>query len=70
MRSKEYNTNMLRRVREPGFFNMSIEESIPNGLANNAVSIWEPYRAVHDLNLKLVHDSYGNNSALATRYEG
>jgi glyoxylase-like metal-dependent hydrolase (beta-lactamase superfamily II) len=54
--AQEYATNMLRRVREPDFHEIRIEDVIPEALARNAVSIWEPYRAVHQLNLKLMRE--------------
>lgn len=52
----EYDTNMLRRVHDAGYVDMSIEAMIPNALANGAVSVFEPYRAVHQMNLELMRD--------------
>jgi glyoxylase-like metal-dependent hydrolase (beta-lactamase superfamily II) len=59
--TREYASNLLDCVLTPEFHNMSIEQSIPNGLAKGAVSIWEPYRSVHDLNLKLMYDCYAGS---------
>ncbi|MBP1705123.1 MAG: cphA [Chloroflexi bacterium] len=50
----EYDTNMLRHVHDADYLEMTIEEAIPNALANGAVSIWEPYRYVHAANLELM----------------
>jgi len=55
---KEYDGNMLHNVSRPGFLDMSLEESIPGALSDGVVSIWEPYRSVHENNLKLVYDSF------------
>jgi glyoxylase-like metal-dependent hydrolase (beta-lactamase superfamily II) len=52
----EYNVNMLSKVRDPGYLDMPIESFIPKALARGVVSIWEPYRIVHERNLKIVHD--------------
>jgi hypothetical protein len=41
---------------------MSIEQAIPNALAAGAVSIWEPYRAVHQMNLELMRDFWANRT--------
>jgi cyclase len=50
----EYDTNMLRHAKDPGYLSMPIEAMIPNALAAGAVSIYEPYRAVHQGNLDLM----------------
>ncbi len=52
----EYDQSMLDRVQDADYLAMSIEEAIPNALAAGAVSIWEPYRIVHEMNLGLMQD--------------
>lgn len=54
----EYDRNMLRHVHDADYLDMSIEEAIPNALATGAVSIWEPYRIVHQMNLELMLDHW------------
>jgi glyoxylase-like metal-dependent hydrolase (beta-lactamase superfamily II) len=58
----EYDTNMLRHVHDAGYLDMSIEQAIPNALAAGAVSIWEPYRAVQQMNLALMRDYWANRT--------
>ena len=63
----EYDTNMLRRVHDADYLDMSIEAAIPNALAAGAVSLWEPYRAVHQMNLELMQSHWANRT-LPTPY--
>ena len=53
---REYDVNMLARAREPGYLTLPIEDVVPEGLASGAVTVFEPYRAVHANNLALVRD--------------
>ncbi len=52
----EYDVNMLKKAHKARYLTMPIERFIPKALAKGAVSIYEPYRAVHTNNLKLMHD--------------
>ncbi len=59
---REYDVNMLALAHEPGYLTRPIEDFVPAGLANGAVSVFEPYRAVHANNLELVHDTWKNRA--------
>lgn len=59
---REYDVNMLKKAHEPGYLTMPVEDFVPKGLANRAVSMFEPYRVVHTNNLKLVHDYWKNKA--------
>jgi glyoxylase-like metal-dependent hydrolase (beta-lactamase superfamily II) len=50
----EYDANMLTRVHDADYLEMPIEDFIPDALAAGVVTVWEPYRAVHARNLRLV----------------
>jgi cyclase len=52
----EYDRNMLLHAQQPDFLKRPLTAFIPKALAAHAVSVWPPYRAVHQHNLELVHD--------------
>ena len=52
-----YLRNMIRRAKDPDFLNISLEALIGVSLDKGWVSLWEPYRHVHEVNRKL-HDLY------------
>ncbi len=58
----EYDSALLRRAHEPGFLSLPIEDFISNALAGGVVSLWEPYRAVHENNLRTVHEYHRERS--------
>ena len=58
--TREYDVNLLTKVRDSGYLALPLEDFIPDALANGAVSIFESYRDVHTNNLKLVHDYWNS----------
>jgi len=53
-----YLRNMIRRAKDPDFLNISLEAVIGVSLDKGWVSLWEPYRHVHEVNRKRLHDLY------------
>ncbi len=53
-----YLRNMIRRAKDPGFLDMPIEAVIGESLDKGWISLWEPYRHVHNVNRKRLHDLY------------
>lgn len=53
-----YITRMLAHAHDPDFLKGTMEEYIGDSLAKGWVHSFEPYREVHEMNLKLVHDHY------------
>jgi len=54
----DYIEKMLARVHDEGFLDSSIEDFIGDSLARGWVNAFEPYRAVHKINLERVHQYY------------
>jgi cyclase len=53
-----YLRNMIRRAKDPKFLSMPIKTVIGESVAKGWVTLWEPYRHVHDVNRKRLHDLY------------
>ena len=53
-----YLRNMIRRAKDPDFLNISLEAVIGVSLDKGWISLWEPYRHVHEVNRKRLHDLY------------
>jgi cyclase len=49
---------MIRRAKDPDFLNISLEAVIGVSLDKGWVSLWEPYRHVHEVNRKRLRDLY------------
>jgi cyclase len=54
----DYIEKMLARVHDEGFLDSTIEDFIGDSLARGWVNAFEPYRAVHKVNLARVHAHY------------
>ena len=54
----DYIGKMLARVHDPGYLDSAMEDYIGDSLARGWVHAFEPYRQVHQMNLKLVHEHY------------
>ncbi|MEY3220053.1 MAG: Beta-lactamase precursor [Pseudomonadota bacterium] len=55
-----YITRMIQRVKEPNYLQITLEDIIGDSLEKGWVTLFEPYRVVHEANLKYVHDYYAN----------
>ena len=53
-----YLRNMIRRSKDEGFLEMPIEAVIGELLSKGWISLWEPYRHVHEVNRKRLHDLF------------
>lgn len=53
-----YITRMIQRSKDANFLETSLEDIIGDSFQKGWVSLFEPYRAVHTMNLKLVADFY------------
>lgn len=53
-----YLRNMVRRAKDLDFLTMPIETVISDSVAKVWVSLWEPYRHVHEVNRKRLHALY------------
>lgn len=54
----DYIGKMLARVHDPGYLESAMEDYIGDSLSHGWVHAFEPYRQVHQMNLKLVHEYY------------
>ena len=53
-----YLRNMIRRAKDENFLTMPIETVIGESVGKGWVTLWEPYRHVHEVNRKRLHDLY------------
>ena len=53
-----YLRNMVRRAKDEGFLEMPIEAVIGESLSKGWITLWEPYRHVHDVNRKRLYELY------------
>jgi glyoxylase-like metal-dependent hydrolase (beta-lactamase superfamily II) len=53
-----YLRNMIRRAKDPEFLTMPIEAVIGDAVGKGWVTLWEPYRHVHEVNRKRLHELY------------
>jgi cyclase len=53
-----YLKNMVKRAHNPDYLNTPIEAVISESVAKGWVSLWEPYRHVHEINLKRLQAQY------------
>jgi len=60
---REYNVNLLGRVHDPDYLELSAEAFLPEALAAGHGPIWEPYRAIHEQNLRVVREHYVDASS-------
>jgi glyoxylase-like metal-dependent hydrolase (beta-lactamase superfamily II) len=56
--TRVYLRNMLRRAKDDDFLNLPLETPISESVAKGWVTLWEPYRHVHEVNRKRLHDLY------------
>jgi cyclase len=56
--TRVYLRNMLRRAKNDDFINLPLEAVIGESVAKGWVTLWEPYRHVHEVNRKRLHDLY------------
>lgn len=56
--TSDYIEKMLARVHDDGFLDSTMEDFIADSLASGWVNAFEPYRAVHKVNLGRVHAHY------------
>jgi cyclase len=53
-----YLHNMLRKAKDNDFLNLPLEAVIGESVAKGWVTLWEPYRHVHEVNRKRLYDLY------------
>jgi hypothetical protein len=49
---------MLAHAKDEGFLTAKMEDVLGESVARGQVHPFEPYREVHQMNLKLVHEHY------------
>jgi hypothetical protein len=54
----DYLQKMLQRAHDTDYLAGTLEDYLADSLARGWVHAYEPYRAVHEMNLQLVHDYY------------
>lgn len=54
----DYISQVLTRAHEPNYLSGTMEEYLAESVARGWVHLYEPYRAVHEMNLQLVHAYY------------
>ncbi len=54
----DYITAMVSRAKQAGYLDSPLEAFIEPAVKNGSVSLYEPYREVHQQNLKAVHEYY------------
>jgi len=56
--TRQYITRMVNRAHEEKYLESQLEEYIGDSIEKGWISLWEPYRDVHKMNLGLIHEYY------------
>jgi len=56
--TRQYITRMVNRAHEEKYLESKLEEYIGDSIEKGWISLWEPYRDVHKMNLGLIHEYY------------